>query len=205
MPPDPARRDVLSDQDGCAVHDFPQVAIDAMVAAAAKPAHDDGHTDCYYAGLLVAAWPHVNDALMRLRAENEALKAERDHAVETRENANAATLRAEHERDGLRGEVERLRAIMDRPDPRDFLAATEIEARFQLDKWGDERGRPTAFGGSSDADFERLIHHLCTKALYTTPDEGVEKKLHRITTVAAAACNWHMTELARTSDEGKAT
>ena len=94
----------------------------------------------------------------------------------------------------LEAEVARLRAIMDRPDPHDFIVATEIEARFQLDKWGDQDGQPTAFDGTDDADFYRLIQHLATKAMLTTEDEGREKKLHRITTVAAAACNWHMRE-----------
>jgi hypothetical protein len=93
-------------------------------------------------------------------------------------------------------EVDRLRAIMDRPDPHEFLVATEIEARYQLDRWGDEAGQPTAFGGTADSDFYRLIQHLASKAMLTTPDEGLEKRLHRITTVAAAACNWHRRESA---------
>lgn len=54
---------------------------------------------------LNAAWAIVN----QVRAENKLLRAERDRAVETRENANAATLRAEHERDALRAGNERLR------------------------------------------------------------------------------------------------
>lgn len=97
----------------------------------------------------------------------------------------------------LEAEVSRLRSIMDRPDPHDFVTATEIEARFQLDRWGDEHGQPTAFDSAADADFYRLIQHLATKAMLTTDEEGLDKRLHRITTVAAAACNWHMSEKAR--------
>jgi hypothetical protein len=43
----------------CAADRFPQAALDAMVRMSARPVHDDGHTDCYYAGLLIAALPHL--------------------------------------------------------------------------------------------------------------------------------------------------
>jgi hypothetical protein len=43
----------------CAAELVPQAAIDAAVLAASKPVHDDGHTDCFYAGILLAAWPHL--------------------------------------------------------------------------------------------------------------------------------------------------
>lgn len=71
------------------------------------------------------------------------------------------------------------------------MRASEVEARFQLDKWGTD-GEPVAFGGQSDDCFAALIYYLADKALNTTPDEGQDKKLHRITTIAAAAANWHM-------------
>lgn len=105
----------------------------------------------------------------------------------------------------LEAEVARLRAIMDRPDPHNFMVAAEIEARFQLDHWGDQDGQPTAFAATSDADFYRLVQHLATKALLTTDEEGTDKKLHRITTVAAAACNWHIREMARQGVEPQRT
>jgi hypothetical protein len=38
------RQDLLGDK-----------AIDAMILAAANPVHDDGHTDTYYRGLMLAA------------------------------------------------------------------------------------------------------------------------------------------------------
>jgi hypothetical protein len=43
----------------CISDRFPRAALDAMVHAARSPSHDDGHTDCYYAGLLAAALPHL--------------------------------------------------------------------------------------------------------------------------------------------------
>jgi hypothetical protein len=50
--PEPAAMTCISDR-------FPRAALDAMIHAARSPGHDDGHTDCYYAGLLAAALPHL--------------------------------------------------------------------------------------------------------------------------------------------------
>jgi hypothetical protein len=41
--------------DSCIAERYPPEVITAMVAMSARPVHDDGHTDCYYAGLLDAA------------------------------------------------------------------------------------------------------------------------------------------------------
>ncbi|PTL55736.1 hypothetical protein [Paraconexibacter algicola] len=45
----------------CKADRFPPQVIDAMVRYAAEPVDDDGHTDCYYAGML--------DAALRVMAE----------------------------------------------------------------------------------------------------------------------------------------
>ncbi len=87
-------------------------------------------------------------------------------------------------------ELRRLRSIIDRPDPHDFMAASEIEARFQLDKWGTTDGFPTAFDNTDDPAFAYLIGYLTGKVA-ATPDDNLDKKLHRVTTIAAAAANWH--------------
>src|SRR3954466_9461315 len=63
---------------GCAAELVPQAAIDAAVLAASKPVHDDGHTDCFYAGILLAAWPHLQrDAVPLSDAEGLADALER--------------------------------------------------------------------------------------------------------------------------------
>lgn len=49
----------MPDHPSCIADRFPRAAIDAMMQEAARPVHDDGHTDCYYAGLLAAALPHL--------------------------------------------------------------------------------------------------------------------------------------------------
>lgn len=59
-----------------------------MIAAAAEPIHDDGHTDCYYAGLLIAALPYVSPETARLRAENERYREAIKTALDTMAVAN---------------------------------------------------------------------------------------------------------------------
>jgi hypothetical protein len=96
------------------------------------------------------------------------------------------------DRDELIAEVQRLRAILDRPDPHDFITASEVEARYQMVLWGDGDGFPTAFNGTDDSAFVYLLAYLAGKVA-ATPDDDLDKKLHRITTIAAAAANWHLT------------
>lgn len=75
------------------------------------------------------------------------------------------------------------------PELYDFISATVNEALHQREKWGVE-----ADGGKTDADWFWLIGYLAGKALHNPPKEGmgdVDARLHRIITVAAAACNWH--------------
>jgi hypothetical protein len=98
--------------------------------------------------------------------------------------------------DALQREVDRRRSIIDRPDPHDFMVASEIEARFQLDKWGTADGFPTAFDNTDDPAFVYLIVYLVGKVT-ATDDENLDKKLHRVTTIAAAAANWHAAILKR--------
>lgn len=91
----------------------------------------------------------------------------------------------------LRAEVSRLRAIVDSPDPHDFWPASEKEAQFQQVRWGNDGD-----AGKTDADWFWLIGHVGTKVLYA---QTTEKKLPRITTIAAAAKNWHAATLGDTS------
>ena len=91
-------------------------------------------------------------------------------------------------------EVDRLTAIIDSPDPEDFVAATATEAKYQRAKWSEDE-RPTAYGMHDDADYVFLIAHL-TGGAAKTPDGDPgsaqrQKKLHRITAAAAALANWH--------------
>lgn len=70
------------------------------------------------------------------------------------------------------------------PEVDDFFAAVKKEALYQRERWSAEHD-----GGKTDADWFWLIGFLAGKALHN-PGNSQEKKLHRIITVAAAACNW---------------
>jgi hypothetical protein len=90
-------------------------------------------------------------------------------------------------------EIAELKAIVNAPDPSDFLKATETEMRYQRVRWGAEGD-----AGKTDADWFWLIGYLAGKALHN-PGNNHEKRLHRITTIAAAAGNWHAAELGATN------
>lgn len=70
------------------------------------------------------------------------------------------------------------------PEIDDFFEAVKKEAAYQRSRWSAEHD-----GGKTDADWFWLIGYLAGKALHN-PGNNPEKKLHRIITVAAAACNW---------------
>jgi hypothetical protein len=75
------------------------------------------------------------------------------------------------------------------PELYDFVTATVNEALHQRERWGVEQD-----GGKTDADWFWLIGFLAGKALHNPPKDdmgSVDARLHRIITVAAAACNWH--------------
>lgn len=55
-------------------------AVTAMILAAANPAHDDGHTDTYYEGLIAAALPHLPVVAER-NALREALAEAQDATI----------------------------------------------------------------------------------------------------------------------------
>jgi len=70
------------------------------------------------------------------------------------------------------------------PEIDDFFEAVKKEAAYQRVRWSAEHD-----GGKTDADWLWLIGYLAGKALHN-PGGNKQKKLHRIITVAAAACNW---------------
>jgi hypothetical protein len=70
------------------------------------------------------------------------------------------------------------------PEIEDFFEAVKKEAAYQRQRWAEESD-----AGKTDADWFWLIGYLAGKALHN-PGGNREKKLHRIITVAAAACNW---------------
>jgi len=90
----------------------------------------------------------------------------------------------------LREEVRRLKGLMT-PETKDFVAAVEREAAYQRDHWGAKHDEE-----KSDADWYWTLGWLAGKAVNDPHDQDdtrtpLERKLHRIVTAAALACNWH--------------
>jgi len=111
-----------------------------------------------------------------------------------REEAAAKMLSAsEDERERLSSRVRELLATINAPEIIHFAHAVEIEAAHQRERWGSDHDV-----GKTDADWLWLIGFLASKALHN-PGGSEEKRLHRIVTVAAAACNWHASRLGKTN------
>lgn len=89
-------------------------------------------------------------------------------------------------------ERDRLSMLVNSPEIIDFGKAVQLEAAHQRERWG-----AAGDAGKTDADWFWLIGYLAGKALGTDVKdaESRDKKLHRIITVAAAACNWHAAKL----------
>lgn len=83
-------------------------------------------------------------------------------------------------------------ALLNTPEIVDFAKAVQLEAAHQRSRWGSDHD-----AGKADADWFWLLGYLGGKALRA--DDGIEKQLHRIITVAAAACNWHAAKLGQTN------
>ncbi len=80
---------------------------------------------------------------------------------------------------------EELQALINSPQIADFAEALKLEALHQRQRWDDST--------KQDADWGMLIMYLSSKAHYNPVhpnDSYIEKKLHRIITIGAAAMNW---------------
>lgn len=100
---------------------------------------------------------------------------------------------AAKEIEALRAETARLSSLLNTPEIIDFALAVQIEAAHQRERWGSDHD-----AGKTEADWFWLIGYLTGKALMN-PDGDQAKRLHRIVTVAAAACNWHAATLGQTN------
>lgn len=102
--------------------------------------------------------------------------------------------------DHLLSENERLLALLNNPETKDFIKAVELEAGHQRLKWSSEHD-----GGKTDAAWFWLLGYLGGKALHNpnpvdaTEEEKHEKQLHRIIATAAACLNWHAYKQGKTT------
>lgn len=103
----------------------------------------------------------------------------------------------------LREELADLRKLLGTPEIHDFLEGVKREAAYQRDHWGEVHDAE-----KTDENWFWTLGWLAGKAVNDPHEPGderttVERKLHRIVTVAALACNWHAAVLKR--EGGKAT
>lgn len=115
-------------------------------------------------------------------------KDRRDPETEGRRREPPACCRTADEHE------EKVRLAIDKhlstPEILDFIKAIQIEAKYQEEQW--KKADPE----KTDADWYWLIGWLGGKAVNDPHKVGdlrptIERKLHRIITVAAAAYNWH--------------
>jgi len=146
------------------------------------------------------ATPHANDCVCLTcvphcppptKAEFDALPSRwRRYVADLETNCDPGGMVRENAM--LRDRIVQLEALINAPEIRDFVKAVQLEAAHQRSRWGSDHD-----AGKADADWFWLLGYLGGKALRT--DDGPEKQLHRIITVAAAACNWHAAKLGLTN------
>lgn len=90
---------------------------------------------------------------------------------------------------------DRLDDLLNTPELHDFSEAVVLEAAHQRERW------PAGHDADkTDADWYWLVGYLAAKALFNPLNHGenaIDKRLHRIITVAAVAANWHARVAAR--------
>lgn len=90
------------------------------------------------------------------------------------------------ELEAARAERDRLSALLNTPEVRNFGAAVVLEALHQRERWGTDSD-----AGKTAADWFWLIGYLAGKALHAAIAGNVDKALHHTISTAAACANWH--------------
>ena len=85
-----------------------------------------------------------------------------------------------------RDELDRLLAIINRPEIAAFLRGTHVEAIHQVERWGTAHDR-----AKRPADWFWLIGYLAGKALHAQDAGDKEKAMHHCISSAAALYNGH--------------
>ncbi|NPU69983.1 hypothetical protein HL667_33680 [Bradyrhizobium sp. 83012] len=86
----------------------------------------------------------------------------------------------------LLGEVERLQALLNRPEVDDFIKGVPLEAAHQVERWSVQHD-----AGKSPLDWFWLIGYLAQKAAAAAIGGDLDKAKHHTISTAAALANWH--------------
>lgn len=87
----------------------------------------------------------------------------------------------------LDAELNRLRALINTPQTKDWMVAVETEAAHQQERWGSAHD-----AGKEPQDWFWLLGYLSGKALAAFAKGDREKGLHHIVSSAAVLRNWHL-------------
>lgn len=87
--------------------------------------------------------------------------------------------------------------MIDTPEIEDFLNGTRLEARHQIERWGDAHDR-----SKSAENWYWLVGYLAGKALRSAIAGDRDKALHHCISSAAALLNWHSAIRRDTSGNG---
>lgn len=85
-----------------------------------------------------------------------------------------------------REELERLRALVNSPETRDFLLGVRNEVAHQVERWGTVHDR-----AKEPADWFWLVGYLGGKALAAHILGDTEKAMHHCISTSAELANWH--------------
>lgn len=86
----------------------------------------------------------------------------------------------------LLGEVERLHALLNRPEIADFMVGVRFEAAHQVERWSTAHD-----AGKTPYDWFWLIGYLGQKAAHAAVTGDLDRAKHHTISTAAALANWH--------------
>ena len=93
---------------------------------------------------------------------------------------------SEHSHVELEAEIDRLNALLWRPEVRDFIEGVRLEAAHQLERWGPDHDR-----GKEPEDFFWVLGWLSGKAVHALRSGDIDKARHHLITSAALLANWY--------------
>lgn len=82
--------------------------------------------------------------------------------------------------------IEGLTALINKPEVKNFLLGTQIEAAHQIERWGTAHDR-----NKEPADWFWLVGYLAGKCLQAHLSGDMDKAKHHTISTAAALCQWH--------------
>lgn len=131
----------------------------------------------------------LSDAQSRiasLTAQVESMRADKAKACHIALKKSAENERLTADLAEARADRDRLDALVNSPETRDFLVGVRNEVAHQVERWGTVHGR-----AKEPADWFWLVGYLGGKALAAHTKGDNEKAMHHCISTSAALANWH--------------